>query len=285
MSTDKVRLSRRHWLAAAGGSCGIGGGLLAESVFVAPCLLGTTRLSVGKPTADQQPLRLIQLSDLHLRSFGELHTELLATINAAAADLILLTGDTLDCRRGIGPLEEFLRQLPSGPERLAVIGNWEYRAEIGPAAFQQLLSHHGFRLLLNESIVLEHRGQVLRVTGFDDLIGGQPTRPQRMFSPSVPVDHLVLAHCPATRDLLPSLLESEVSLMLSGHTHGGQIAPVGIPLFTPPGSGRYVNGWYVESGPAMYVSRGIGTSTIPIRLGATPELVIVDWWLREPPTV
>ena len=282
MFTDTVRLSRRHWLAAASGSCGVGGGLLAESVFIAPGLLGTTRLSIGQPTAGRQPLRLIQLSDLHLRGFSELHTELLATINTAAADIILLTGDTLDCRRGISPLAEFLRQLPPGPERLAIIGNWEYRAGIGPAAFQHLLGQHGFRLLLNDSIALEYRGQPLLVTGLDDLIGGRPTRPHRTISPAVSADHLVLAHCPATRDLLPSLLESNVSLVLSGHTHGGQIAPVGIPLVTPPGSGRYVNGWYVDSGPAMYVSRGIGTSTIPIRLGSTPELVIMDWWLREP---
>ena len=284
MFTDKVRLSRRHWLAAAGGSCGVGGGLLAESVFIAPRLLGTTRLSIGQPTAGRQPLRLVQLSDLHLREFGALHTDLLASINAATPDIILLTGDTLDCRRGISPLAEFLRQLPSGPERLAIIGNWEYRAGIGPTAFQHLLSQHGFRLLLNDSIALEHHGQAFWVTGFDDLIGGQPTRPHHTISSTVPTDHLVLAHCPATRDLLPSLLGSDVSLVLSGHTHGGQIAPVGIPLVTPPGSGRYVNGWYVDSGPAMYVSRGIGTSTIPIRLGSTPELVIVDWWLREPPT-
>ena len=79
----------------------------------------------------------------------------------------------------------------------------------------------------------------------------------------------------------PPLAGPAVSLMLSGHTHGGQIAPAGLPIVTPPGSGRYVTGWYVEGGPPMYVSRGIGTSTLPIRLGASPELVIVDWWLGD----
>jgi predicted MPP superfamily phosphohydrolase len=65
--------------------------------------------------------------------------------------------------------------------------------------------------------------------------------------------------------------------MLSGHTHGGQVAPFGRPLYRPRGSGRYVSGWYRDADRVpMYVSRGIGTSVVPIRLGAVPEIAVFD---------
>jgi predicted MPP superfamily phosphohydrolase len=67
--------------------------------------------------------------------------------------------------------------------------------------------------------------------------------------------------------------------MLSGHTHGGQIAPFGVALKLPHGSGGYVAGWYRGDGVPLYVSRGIGTSLVPIRIGATPELAQFDWSL------
>lgn len=66
-----------------------------------------------------------------------------------------------------------------------------------------------------------------------------------------------------------------ITLMLSGHTHGGQIAVGGWAPLVPPGSGRYVRGWFRGDGaPPLYVSRGIGTSVLPLRFGATPELAV-----------
>jgi predicted MPP superfamily phosphohydrolase len=59
---------------------------------------------------------------------------------------------------------------------------------------------------------------------------------------------------------------------LSGHTHGGQITFFGIVLFTPKGSGQFVSGWYDDEFPKMYVSKGIGTSIVPIRFGARVEI-------------
>jgi predicted MPP superfamily phosphohydrolase len=64
--------------------------------------------------------------------------------------------------------------------------------------------------------------------------------------------------------------------VISGHTHGGQIAPFGHALYTPAGSGRYVKGWYRKGNNSMYVMRGIGTAHFPIRLGASPELLVLD---------
>ena len=65
-------------------------------------------------------------------------------------------------------------------------------------------------------------------------------------------------------------------LVLAGHTHGGQIAPFGRAFYTPPGSGSYLRGWYRNGKYAMYVMRGVGTTVIPMRIGARPELLVLD---------
>jgi len=67
-----------------------------------------------------------------------------------------------------------------------------------------------------------------------------------------------------------------VDLVLSGHTHGGQITFLGIVPFKPQGSGKYLKGWYKEDKPKMYISKGIGTSILPIRFGARAEMVEME---------
>ena len=67
-----------------------------------------------------------------------------------------------------------------------------------------------------------------------------------------------------------------LSLCLSGHTHGGQIALAGWAPFRPVGSGRFVAGFYDVPGCRLYVSRGVGTSVLPLRWGAAPEVAVFD---------
>jgi hypothetical protein len=70
---------------------------------------------------------------------------------------------------------------------------------------------------------------------------------------------------------------------LSGHTHGGQLAMGKHAFFTTRGSGRYVAGSYETAWGDLYVSRGIGTSVIPLRIGARPEIVLLDRRHRQAP--
>src|SRR5690606_18580500 len=117
------------------------------------------------------------------------------------------------------------------------------------------------------------------VTGLDDLVGGRPDAAAAFAGVGAAPNHLLLAHCPMHRDLYRAALargSADASLptpqvMLAGHTHGGQIAPFGWAPLRPRGSGRYVRGWYRDDPTAMYVSRGLGTSVVPARVGAVPE--------------
>ncbi len=278
MGFPSLKLSRRQWMqTAVGTTCGIAGGLTVQSLVVTPQSLSQTHLHIGTTALpDDKALRIVQLSDLHLRDIGALETMLLESITAAKPDVILLTGDAISHKNGLRPLSKFLGELPPTSHRIAIMGNWEYKAGLTSSSFQKYLSPFDFRLLVNESCQFEYNSKILNITGFDDLLGGQ-LHPIRSDKSTVHFDeHLVLAHCPATRDIFQKLLPMPPSLILSGHTHGGQIAPGGFPLYTPPGSGAYVSGWYRSNGPPLYVSRGIGTSLLPLRIGSLPELVILD---------
>jgi predicted MPP superfamily phosphohydrolase len=144
---------------------------------------------------------------------------------------------------------------------------------------------------------LRVEGRNVLVTGLDALVGGTPD-PARALAGSEPTpNHLLLAHCPAQRDRMrwervrpvstARVAEGpEVDLapyrpqwMLAGHTHGGQIAPFGLAVIRPRGSGRYVSGWYRDAVPALYVSRGLGTSFVRARYRATPEIASFEWSL------
>ena len=118
---------------------------------------------------------------------------------------------------------------------------------------------------MNRSVTFEMRGKRIRLAGFDDLIGA-PKHTRAAIADVSPVDgELLLAHCPGHRDIL---LDRK-SVMLSGHTHGGQIN-LGPAYYTPIGSGDYLKGWYRSN--TLYVSRGLGTSRFPLRLNSVPEL-------------
>lgn len=279
------RLSRRTLLrATAGMAVGVPALAATDALLITPGWLSTTSLDLPprRPaegaTDTRAATRLVQLSDLHLKKIGRLEEQILSAINQAPPDLLVVTGDAFDTTGGVDVFAEFLAACPTSTTILGILGNWEYRSGIAPQQVARVYEQHGGRLLVNESLTVATTGGSLRVTGLDDLVEGRPraevAQPAERAEP-----HLLLAHCPGQRDRLGPDAQEEVDLILSGHTHGGQVAPFGMALLTPGGSGRYIRGWYEGGGPPMYVSRGLGMSTLPIRLGVTPELVEIRWRL------
>jgi predicted MPP superfamily phosphohydrolase len=253
-----------------------------DGVAITPRRLVTSSHTFGQ-AASADRLRIVQVSDLHVHGIGTLERQLLEQLHDAQADLIVITGDSIDRAGSLPLLDRLLGEFPRSPRVLAILGNWEYRSGVGPDQFAHLYARHGIELLVNQSIELEHRGRTIRVTGLDDILDGRPNAGMALRAGRSLDHHLVLAHCPTSRDTLGLPPEHPASLVLSGHTHGGQVAPFGVATILPPGCGRYVAGWYRDDGgPPLYVSRGIGTSLLPIRLGATPELVRIDWGLDDP---
>jgi predicted MPP superfamily phosphohydrolase len=249
-----------------------------DGVLVTPRRLLTSDHVFGRGDASSR-LRVLQVSDLHVQRIGTLERQLLERLHDSHADLIVITGDSIDRARALPVLDSLLAEFPTAPRLLAILGNWEYRCRVDLRSLERVYARHGVELLVNRSVTLDHRGRTVRITGLDDIREGRPDAGAALAA-ARPLDHhLVLAHCPITRDALALPAGHTASFVLSGHTHGGQVAPWGIATILPPGCGRYVAGWYRDGGPPLYVSRGIGTSLLPVRIGASPELVRIDWLL------
>lgn len=279
--TPSAGLTRRRLL-TAGGLCAAGLPTVGaiDGFLVTPRRLDVTDHAVAsrEPHAAAR-LRLAQVSDLHHHRIGTLETRLLTALHDARPDVVVFTGDMIDRRADLWQLETFLRECPAAPHRFAILGNWEHWAGVPREALERLYERHGIELLVNRSSEITTHGTRVRITGLDDLRGGLPDASAALAQADPAPNHLLLAHCPLSRDQVPLPAEHPVDFMLAGHTHGGQVAPLGVALTLPGGSGRYVAGWYRDAGPPMYVSRGIGTSMVPVRIGATPELARFEWTL------
>jgi predicted MPP superfamily phosphohydrolase len=277
-----VLLPRRKMLAASAALAGLPVAAGVDGLLVTPRRLDVTHHIFGAAVTARALLRIVQVSDLHIRGFGAVEEQVLDAIATARPDVIAHTGDMLESPRGLAPLREFLHRCPAVPS-FAIPGNWEFASGVPVAKLKRLCETSGVDWLMNRSVRMSHAGTALRITGLDDLRGGRPDATAALGAAEPVPNHLVLAHCPALRDQLNLPLHHAADLVLSGHTHGGQVAPLGMPVVLPPGSGRYVAGWYGREGgdplPSLYVSRGVGTSLIPVRLGAVPEVAVFEWTL------
>lgn len=264
------RLSRRQFLLR-------NGSLLATATLIQgneeTSHLSLTRHEV-RIWGLQAPVRVVQLSDLH-RSWcvsEEFIAQIVARTNALQPDLILLTGDFVT--KSSGYAESCMRHLqdlraPMG--RYAVLGNHDYWCDhyTGAPVIAQHLADIGVELLTNRSVRLDHN---LRLVGIDDGNSGNPNLPLAFERMEAGEAMLAMTHNPV---LFP-LLSEYPCVTLCGHTHGGQ---VNVPFITDAIVGhsmRYLRGWYNEAhAPGrLYVSRGLGTVHVPVRLNCTPEIAL-----------
>lgn len=264
-------MKRRTFVKAglAVGGAALGGGGFYGTV-VEPGRLDVTRHHL---TDEADGFRVVQISDLHLGEVGDIHEEVGREVAAAEPHLVVLTGDSVDGPEYLSELWEFLDLLPDGAAIVAVMGNWEYWGGVSEPALRRVLKEYRGFLLVNDFTSLLHRGRHFFVTGVDDVVAGRPELPSTPPKGIPANDHLLLSHCPVYRDRLPAD-GPRFGLVLSGHTHGGQVNLLGLAV-TPEGSGPYVRGWYRDDGPPLYVSRGVGTSVVPVRIGSRPEVTVL----------
>lgn len=217
------------------------------------------------------PLRIVAISDLHAHSYFQNNEieDLMITINHQNPDIFLLGGDVID-RVGEEKLVHVFGSIKAKIAKLAVLGNWEYHARINLKRLRKEFEKAGVDLLVNETITAGG----LSVIGLDDFIHGTPDY-RLLNSEESPGPLVIVSHCPESFDFMP-LVQKSPLLVISGHTHGGQIAPFGVVLVKPRGCGPYEKGWYRRGNHSMYVMRGIGTSGIPVRIGSPPEVLVLN---------
>jgi predicted MPP superfamily phosphohydrolase len=215
----------------------------------------------------RRDLRVLMVADAHLPACFVSAEELRQASTRFDPHVLVIVGDSID-KRGNEGLVDYFAGLEAPGGKLAVLGNWEYWGDCDLAALRRDYERIGVHLLVNEAVNIRHAGADVHIVGLDDLLGGHP-RIELVAEQGETGALLVLAHCPALFDEVPD----RWSVTLAGHTHGGQVAPFGVKLAVPPGSGSYFRGWY-ESGPRrLFVTRGMGNSVTPFRVGSRPEIV------------
>ena len=253
----------------------IGAAVAIDALFIEPFALEITRHHVRAPV--DAPITIAHLTDLHTQGLGRRERLLLERLEAEKPDLIVITGDTVD-GGDLEPARELMTALRAPLGVWVVRGNWENwqppRAggQTAPQSEAAFYTSVGARFLVNE-------GQLARrdvwIAGLDDPMSGHASPAAALEGAPAGVFTIVLVHSP--EGFGPGLAPGfKVDLALAGHTHGGQVRlPFVGPLWLPPGSGGFVAGWYESGGSRMYVSRGIGTSILPVRFLCSPELALI----------
>ena len=251
--------------------------LLGVAVWLVPTQLEVHRYDL-RADPKRAGLRVVQLSDLHLQSMDAHVQQVVRQVQALQPDMVVLSGDMVDRSEALPVLAAFLQAL--GPVRtVAVPGNWEHWSEVDFDGLRKLFeSRPDGRFLLNEKWAFKHQGRVVEVVGLDDFTAGHPDL--QLISAIKGADvSLLVQHSPGFFDKAEvgqRMQMSRFDLCLSGHTHGGQISFWGWAPFRPLGSGRFVAGFYDVPSCRLFVSKGLGTSVLPVRWGSTPEVVVLD---------
>ena len=265
-------LPRRRFLLS--GAVILGGLLAADVTLRQPQALSIEKhiVPVAKIPKSKE-IRLIQLSDLHLRTSRGYFERVAQVVSRLSPDAIVLTGDYLEQSRNLEGVLKFLRLLHAPAGIFAVQGNWEYWARLEGENLRRQFSRAGVTLLINERRDLKIHGVPLSILGVD-----YPSPADQVSRLVQGASHrrlnLMLSHVPAFNH---ELLDKRIDLVLAGHTHGGQVRlPLLPPLYLPRFSGAFVAGFY-QAGLAkvpLYVNRGLGTSMLPVRFMCPPEITL-----------
>lgn len=227
------------------------------------------------PWAVPRPVRVVHITDVHV-GWSTPARVLDAAVRAAhdaRPDLTVLTGDYVNHSMTHAPtLRDFVTRLP-GP-KIATLGNHDHWTDA--PAMARLLEGAGATVLRNASIAGTPGGAPLTVVGVDDARSGHHDVGRAFHRVEAPEHALVLSHDPASAT---EIAETGGGLVLSGHTHGGQVK---IPRLTDAmarATGHpFLGGWYDLEVGRLYVNAGLGHSRAGLRYGegATAEVAVLE---------
>ena len=225
-------------------------------------------LALPRLPAALDGLCIAHLSDIHYGLFLSRSSleRVFALTLAQRPDLIAITGDFVTQSPAfIEPVGELMEQLEAPLGVFAVLGNHDFRA--GAEPLTRALRRNGVRVLRNQHRLLRYRGTSFQIAGMDD--SRQHPDLAAALGPTAERFTLLLAHNPMA---LTDAAALGVDLVLSGHTHGGQIK-LG---FAEPLYQKFLPAGFLSlAGTQMYVSRGLGKVIVPMRVGAPPELAFL----------
>jgi predicted MPP superfamily phosphohydrolase len=253
----------------------VGYGLLYERLDVE---VVRQRIRLPRLPRAFEGFRIAQLSDFHFSPFtpaGYIRRCVTMT-NGLKPDLVVMTGDYLDS--DAAPQQEVVEVLarlraPCGV--FGCLGNHEPITHT-EESITRLFAAQGIRILRQESAPIRVGGEMLNLIGMDSplsLSDGNRCLQQVKGLVMPETVNILLVHFPYVFD---RAAEFGMDLVLAGHTHGGQLCFVTPNISFSRLETRYVSGWYEKGGAQLYVNRGIGTIDPNIRLGARPEITLLE---------
>ncbi len=249
---------------------------LARAAFAEPFVLTVERHAVRLPRLPRalDGLRIVQLTDLHHSPFtgsGQLE-HAIETANSLQPDIIALTGDYISHEREYAaPCAELVGRLRAKHGVYAVLGNHDHWTDAPLVA--DLFRAEGIRVLINEGLRFELNDASFWLAGVDDTMVGLEDLPLALAGSSADEMKLLLAHNPT---ILRRAARAKVDLVLSGHTHGGQVAWRSERSASGKPRRRILRGLGRRGDTQIYVSRGLGTVVLPIRYGSPPEVTLLE---------
>lgn len=257
-------------------------GMGAWAFWVEPFALVTSQHDVEVPglPAPFHNFRIAHLTDLHLREWGRVEQRAVAAVRRLKPDIIVLTGDFLDTPAALPHLARFLEQLRPVAPIYAVRGDNDHEPEVRDHT-QAVLVRAGVRVLNNEVEWIRRNAAALALAGTDDPHTGQAdlapilaqlnARRQSERAGAIPC--VLLAHSP---EIGPLAARKGLPLILSGHTHGGQLClPFWGPLYTNTVTGRALGSGRKRIGKTtVYINRGVGTARVRARFCCRPEVAL-----------
>jgi predicted MPP superfamily phosphohydrolase len=233
----------------------------------------TVRLPRLAPGLDG--LRLLFVSDIHAGPFVTpvAIDRTLRRLGGLGADVVLVGGDfTTTTTAELEPFLPALGRLEAPLGVFGVLGNHDHYTESTPRVME-LVERAGVRLLHNDSVLIERDGARLRLAGIDDLNCGRPDLDAALRETGRHDPVVLLSHNP---DVFFAAAARGVSLVLAGHTHGGQWRIPGLPVLARMSRYRLDEGRFSYAEAELIVSRGLGVVGAPLRLFCPPEAVLLE---------
>jgi predicted MPP superfamily phosphohydrolase len=278
---SKFRLSRRSFILGSGVAAA---GLALYAGEIERHALDTveTTVRIRRLPSSFHGFRIAQISDIHLDEFTEplFLSHVVNRLNKLNPDIVLITGDFItrgsltfvSSNHAAHRCAEILSTLKT-PQVFAILGNHD--VAVSAALVVSALKSVKIPVLVNQYVAIEHGNSRLWLGGTDDANGGHPDL--NLAIPEAPDSPVILmAHEPDYADSVIAHPRGKlVDLMLSGHSHGGQVrVPFYGPLILPPQGQKYVEGHFRFDQMQLYVNRGIGAVGLPFRFNCPPEITI-----------
>ena len=252
--------------------------LLIYGIFIEPYQIEIHHVRIQDPALGRllEKRTIVQLSDLHINKIGKREKDIIRILEDLRPDIIFLTGDYVKWKGNYEAALNFLTELKARIGIWGVMGDYDYSRSRKSCLFcheegsTKFTRRHSIRFLRDSGELLHLPNGTLRISGIDFKkdYTYEKSLPINMIGPSI-----ILSHSPLSFNLLD---RNQNLFMLAGDTHGGQIPLpswfAGIIGYEKNAS--YSQGLFRNGKTTMFVSRGIGTSHIPIRLFRKPEIVV-----------